>query len=77
MAHFFSSIWSKGTCHTKCGNKDGMSAHIRGWNTGVEVSLNHNKETGVDTVVVRRTGGSNGQPCEFKSMTWTDGEKSP
>ena len=58
MSRFYSSINSKRTTHTKCGNKDGMSAHIRGWNIGVQVNLSVN-EKDQDVLVIHLTKGSN------------------
>ena len=58
MAHFYSSVSSKGTTHTKCGNKDGMEAHVRGWDIGCRVSLRH--RDGKDYISIYKTSGSNG-----------------
>ncbi len=59
MSHFYSSVESKGTTHSKCGDKDGMEAHLRGWNTGVRIILNYDEELQQDMIYVYRTGGSN------------------
>jgi hypothetical protein len=60
MAHFYSTVSSKNTTHTKCGTKkEGMQAHIRGWDVGVQVDLSVNSD-GEDVVCVYLTDGSNG-----------------
>lgn len=60
MAHFYASVHgSRETTATKTGTKkSGMSAHVRGWNVGVDVRLSH--VNGKDVVQVYRTSGSNG-----------------
>jgi len=60
MAHFYSTVTSKNTTQTKCGYKDGISGHIRGWNVGAKIWISHNEETGRDEVTVYKTSGSNG-----------------
>lgn len=67
MAHFYCTVRSKGTRHTKCGNKDGMSAHIRGWNIGCEVYLLHYE--GIDYIEVYLTDGSSGHRRKFLLTT--------
>lgn len=59
MAQYYANVsGSRGTEVTKTGTKQsGMSAHIRGWDTGVKVELSH--VNGEDVVKVYRTGGSN------------------
>jgi len=60
MAHFYASVnGSRETIATKTGTKkSGMSAHVRGWNVGVDVRLSH--VNGKDVVQVYKTSGSNG-----------------
>lgn len=60
MAHFYASInGARESIATKTGTKkSGMSAHVRGWNVGVDVRLSH--ENGKDVVRVYKTSGSNG-----------------
>lgn len=60
MAHFYASVnGSRESTATKTGTKkSGMSAHVRGWNIGVDVRLSH--ENGKDVVRVYKTHGSNG-----------------
>jgi len=60
MAQFYGSIEGTGrTTATRTGTKSsGMTAHIRGWNVGARVVLQH--VDGVDMVRVYETGGSNG-----------------
>lgn len=59
MSHFYTTITNKGTTHNKCGNKDGMIIHARGWNIGVEIELYHNEEIGKDVIQIAETKGSN------------------
>lgn len=40
------------------GDSQGIRAHIRGWDMGVEVQIFQNEE-GADEIVIRTTGGSN------------------
>lgn len=58
MAHFYSTVSSKGTTHTKCGNKDGMRSSTDGWDIGASVQLYHDGKKDIVTVIVG--GGSNG-----------------
>lgn len=74
MAHFYSTVSSKGTEHTKRGEKkDGMTAHLRGWRVGVSVALFYDETIGKDVVRVFRTGGSNGNR-EEKIAEFKEGE---
>ena len=58
MAHFYASIQGNRGEVTRLGTKNsGIVAHIRGWNIGVFVSINH--VNGEDVIVINKTGGSN------------------
>jgi hypothetical protein len=61
MAHFYGSMdGSARTTATRCGTKSsGITAHIRGWDNGVEISGYHDTDTGNDVFIIRMTGGSN------------------
>jgi hypothetical protein len=59
MAHFYGDLQGNRGQTTRCGAKSsGIDAHLRGWNIGVQVTVQH--EDGHDTVYVYRTCGSNG-----------------
>lgn len=60
MAHFYAEIkGQRGPGASRLGNKkDGMTAHVRGWDVGVAVEI-HQNAAGRDVVTVYRTGGSN------------------
>lgn len=60
MAHFYSEIQGNRGMTSRIGTKNsGIWGHIRGWNTGVEVSGYVDKE-GRDVFKVYATGGSSG-----------------
>ncbi len=59
MSRFYASISNNRSTITKCGHKDGLFAHIRGWNIGVQVQTRINAE-GKDEILVYKTAGSNG-----------------
>ncbi len=56
MAHFYASIEGNRGPATRCGSKDGIEGHIRGWNVGVKVVMTH--KNGKDIAYVYKTGGS-------------------
>lgn len=59
---------------TRTGTKtSGIGAHVRGWNTGVRVFVDHDSP-GVDVVYVYRTGGSNGATADKLVCTWAENE---
>ena len=59
MSQFYASIQGNRGMATRQGTKNsGISGHIRGWQVGAEVRCYHDEETGLDTVVVYKTGGS-------------------
>lgn len=66
MAHFYASVsGSRDSIATKTGTKNsGMSAHVRGWNSGIRVEARHNEQTGQDEFTVYVTSGSNGHGSE-------------
>jgi hypothetical protein len=58
MAHFYASIQGNRGEATRMGSKDsGITGHIRGWNVGARVTVEH--VDGSDFVRVYRTTGSN------------------
>lgn len=58
MAQFYGEIQGNRGLATRMGTKDsGMSAHIRGWDVGVRVEVQH--VDGRDIIRVYSTGGSN------------------
>jgi hypothetical protein len=60
MAHFYAEIQGNRGKVSRTGTKSsGMWAHVRGWDTGVEVRLSVSKEDGSDMIEVWLTGGSN------------------
>ena len=58
MSRFYGTIENNRSELTKCGHKDGLKAHVRGWDVGVYVDC-FVSDKGVDTLRVYRTGGSN------------------
>lgn len=69
MAHFYGSMTGARGERTCCGTKNsGIQAHIRGWNLGVIVSLEHDHETGKDRITVMQTGGSGGAHVKTKMV---------
>jgi hypothetical protein len=66
MSRLYGSLsGSASTAATRCGSKSsGISAHVRGWDVGVQVDGYVNCE--VDTFGIYATGGSNGSsPRQF------------
>jgi len=61
MSKFYASVSNNRSTITKCGHKDGLSAHIRGWNKGIEVNVSFNEETKKEIFEVYETSGSNGK----------------
>ncbi|NIQ33462.1 MAG: hypothetical protein GTN80_07460 [Nitrososphaeria archaeon] len=61
MARFYAEIQGNRGLASRMGTKDsGMWGHIRGWNIGVKVVCEVNKD-GKDEITLIRTGGSNGR----------------
>jgi len=59
MSRFYSTVSNRKSTQTKCGHAtDGLSAHIRGWNIGVQVDIIENEE-GKDEIRIFKTSGSN------------------
>jgi len=59
MAQFYASIQGNRGSASRLGTKQsGISGHIRGWNVGAQVEINH--ENGKDVVRVYATNGSAG-----------------
>lgn len=61
MSHFYGSMAGKArTQATRCGTKSsGVSAHVRGWNVGVQTEAHHTEEG--DEVRIVLTHGSTGR----------------
>lgn len=59
MAHFYGEMrGQRESTVTKCGTKDsGITAHIRGWNTGVKIYCYVDSD-GNDCIEIHETGGS-------------------
>lgn len=74
MSHFYGSIQGNRGEATRGGTKDsGIYGHIRGWNVGVRVDVDHDADKGQDIAVVRATGGSNGSAGEIICYIYEDG----
>ncbi len=58
MSRFYGEMHNERSAITKCGHKDGLTAHIRGWNAGIRVECYVDQE-GNDQFMVWSTGGSN------------------
>lgn len=60
MSHFYGSMdGSAKTTATRCGTKSsGIGAHIRGWDSGVEID-GYVDDDRRDVFLIRMTGGSN------------------
>jgi len=61
MSHFYGEIHGQAkTPATRRGSKaSGLEGHLRGWNIGVRVVLEHKEDIG-DVIYIYRTSGSNG-----------------
>lgn len=59
MSRFYASVSNHRSTITKCGHKDGLSAHIRGWHLGIRIILRVN-EKGQDEICIYKTTGSAG-----------------
>ena len=74
MSHFYAEIQGHRGQATRCGSKDsGIFGHIRGWNVGVRVDVDHDANEGQDIVTVRKTGGSNDRSGEVICYIYEDG----
>lgn len=70
--HFYGSIEGGRGTATKGGTKaSGISGHIRGWNVGARVYVQHNGETGQDKVTVYATSGSGGGGLDVQIAEFT------
>ena len=59
MSHFYGNMQGSREETTRCGTKQsGLTAHVRGWDIGVSVTIL--QIDGKDVVKVYKTGGSNG-----------------
>jgi len=59
MSHFYGSMKGSRKEKTCCGHKStGMTAHIRGWNSGVKIDAYRSKNDLRDMFTIRVTGGS-------------------
>jgi hypothetical protein len=74
MSHFYGSVQGNRGEATRGGSKDsGIFGHIRGWNVGVRVDVDHDENEGQDIVTVRSTGGSNSSSGEVICYIYQDG----
>lgn len=61
MSHFYASIQGNRGEGTRMGTaRSGIIGHIRGWDSGVEVSGHHDPDTETDSFNIHATSGSNG-----------------
>ena len=61
MAHFIGDVQgNRGSVSRTGSKKSGITADIRGWETGVRLWITHNEDTGKDEITVFKTSGSNG-----------------
>lgn len=75
MSHFYADIQGSRGPASRCGTKQsGILGHIRGWNVGVSVAIEYDKENDRDIVRVYKTGGSNGCSCSILIAEFTDGK---
>lgn len=75
MARFYASIQGSRGQATRMGTKDsGIKGHIRGWDSGVEVSGYYDQVADVDVFKVYVTGGSNDQIACKLVATIRDGK---
>ena len=75
MAHFYGVIQGSRGSVSRGGTKNsGMTASVNGWNVGARIEVYHDSETGLDTITVIKTSGSNGGNSEIIA-TYTEGEK--
>lgn len=73
MSHFYGNIQGAKGETTRCGSKNsGMTAHIRGWDVGVYVSIGH--INGKDLISVFKTGGSNSSERTLLYAITEDGQ---
>jgi hypothetical protein len=72
MAQFYAEVTGRGQgTATKVGDKaTGIGAHVRGWNVGAYVNIQH--ENGKDVVRVYRTTGSSGNSSRELVATFSD-----
>jgi hypothetical protein len=60
MSHYYATIQGNRKPRNCCGTKNsGISAHIRGWNHGIKVTLDYDPELKTEMILVEKTGGSN------------------
>ena len=59
MSHFYAEIQGGRGPATRCGTKQGMVCHIRGWNKGIRVFASYDTQKDCDVFAVYTTGGSN------------------
>jgi hypothetical protein len=68
MAHFYVEMRGSGQAVSRCGNKNSdITAHLRGWDVGVRVLIEFNKELQRDEVSIHLTSGSN-HPLERRFL---------
>lgn len=74
MSHFYANIHGNKGEATRCGTKgSGMVSHTRGWTIGAKVVCDHSHSTGLDTIYISVTNGSNGY--QSRLLAWiTEGD---
>lgn len=64
MSKFYMSASNNRSTITKCGYKDGLNIHARGWNKGIRVNIYYDEESDKEVYEVFETAGSNGMGSE-------------
>lgn len=75
MSHFYAQIQGNRGEATRGGTKEsGIFGHIRGWNVGIRVDVDHYAEKGQDVAEIRITGGSNNSSGTTLCWVYEDGK---
>ena len=73
MSRFYGDLQgSRGSATRQGTAKSGITGHIRGWDTGAQVVVSVDAETGKDRVTVYRTGGSSGSIRFEPVASWVE-----
>ena len=62
MSRFYADVRNDRSCITKCGHKDGLKAHIRGWTKGIRVNIWYDEKRKTEYFEVYETCGSSDTP---------------
>jgi len=74
MSRFYGEVWgSAKSSATRTGGKDGVTAHVRGWDIGGKVDVFD--RDGHDVVTLQLTGGSNDP--SLKETPWIEIVRDP